>query len=60
MEEDEDGAYLVCIQCGNTETIVNQNKNSVTSKIQPGNKKDLTRVKYVHDKMSTIRLIRIG
>jgi hypothetical protein len=44
FEENEDGAYLVCIQCGYTERIVDQELIALLSSIQPPAKKQLTGV----------------
>jgi|WetSurMetagenome_2_1015567.scaffolds.fasta_scaffold1119617_1 DNA-directed RNA polymerase subunit M/transcription elongation factor TFIIS len=44
FEENEDGAALVCIQCGYTEHIADHEREAVVSAIQPANKKQLTRV----------------
>jgi DNA-directed RNA polymerase subunit M/transcription elongation factor TFIIS len=45
LEESEDGAFLVCIQCGYTEKIVDSELTTILSAIQPARKKDYTEVK---------------
>jgi DNA-directed RNA polymerase subunit M/transcription elongation factor TFIIS len=43
-EENEDGAALVCIQCGYTEHIADQERAAIIQAKQPASKKQLTRV----------------
>jgi hypothetical protein len=45
LEESEDGSFLVCIQCGYTEKIVDPELTTLLSAIQPARKKDYTEVK---------------
>ncbi len=45
FEDNEDGAQLVCIQCGYTERIADEELNALLSAIQPVEKKQLTGVK---------------
>ncbi len=44
FEENEDGAALVCIQCGFTEHIADQERAAVVTAMQPAGKKQLARV----------------
>ncbi|MBN1190676.1 MAG: hypothetical protein JXA46_13060 [Dehalococcoidales bacterium] len=44
FEENEDGASLVCIQCGFTEHITEKELSDLVSATMPENKKQLTRV----------------
>ncbi len=46
MEENEDGTYLVCIQCGYTEKIVDEELATLLSAIQTkdNKKKDMSEV----------------
>jgi hypothetical protein len=44
LEENEDGAYLVCIQCGYTERVADQELVPQAANKQPLAKKELTRV----------------
>jgi Fe2+ or Zn2+ uptake regulation protein len=45
LEENEDGAYLVCIQCGYTEKVVDSELVTLLSAVQPTHKMNLTGVK---------------
>ncbi len=40
LEENEDGANLVCIQCGHNERVVEQELVQLLSAIQPAKKKE--------------------
>jgi DNA-directed RNA polymerase subunit M/transcription elongation factor TFIIS len=44
LEENEDGNYLVCIQCGYTEKIVDRELVTLLSAIETTKKKDLSHV----------------
>lgn len=44
FEDNEDGAYLVCIQCGYSEKITAEELSTLHAAIQPVEKKQLTRV----------------
>ncbi len=44
LEESEDGTFLVCIQCGYTEKIVDEELVTLLSAIEPNKKKELTEV----------------
>ncbi len=41
LEESEDGTYLVCIQCGHSERIVDQELISILSAIQSSKRKSV-------------------
>ena len=45
LEENEDGQYLVCIQCGFSEKVVDEELVALLSAIHPNQKKDNTRIK---------------
>jgi hypothetical protein len=45
LEENEDGAFLVCIQCGYTERVVDQKLTTLISEVQPARKKESHEVK---------------
>ncbi len=45
LEENEDGAYLVCIQCGYTEKVADPDLATILSATQPTPDKKLTAVK---------------
>jgi hypothetical protein len=44
LEQTEDGAYLVCIQCGYSEFIIDEDLVTLLSAIQTSRKKEPTRV----------------
>lgn len=44
LEESEDGAYLVCIQCGHSEKVVDEELVQLLSAIQPAKKREWTEV----------------
>ena len=44
LEENEDGNYLVCIQCGHSEIVADSELATLLSAIHPAKKKDLSKV----------------
>lgn len=44
LEQTEDGTYLVCIQCGHSEVIVDQDLITLLSAIQTSHKKEALKV----------------
>jgi hypothetical protein len=45
LEESEDGAYLVCIQCGYTEKVVDKELVALLSAVQSSHRTNLTPIK---------------